>query len=299
MAGTSRKLRRAIFPESLAPTSSPVLPAGTTPYTSPDGLLPRLSGPDLVLANLFHRPGKGKAWKTHGTFGLNGGDSSPSAALQRSLESRLVDRLAAHGSMEYVLTWKHWDMQSEPPICALRASTRRTSDSDCSGWPTPGAGDWKGAGNPPGHMRNGKPRTPGDNDLPTTAGLAGWPTAMAGTPPRNGNNAAGNTESARKTVALCGGKIALSEQERYSGWATPRQTDGSKNVRSLDGAIAEAERKGANNDLGVTSMLSHAGTEKTGALNPEHSRWLQGFPPAWASCAPTATPSSLRSRRNS
>ena len=47
--------------------------------------------------------------------------------------------MAADGSPEYVLTWKHWDMESGPPICALRARGRRTSDSDCSGWPTPKA----------------------------------------------------------------------------------------------------------------------------------------------------------------
>lgn len=35
------------------------------------------------------------------------------------------------------LTWKTWDMPQREPICALRASTRRTSDNDCSGWPTP------------------------------------------------------------------------------------------------------------------------------------------------------------------
>jgi hypothetical protein len=62
---------------------------------------------------------------------------SPSAARQLSLENRLRARMAAFGSPEFVSTWKHWDMVSGPPICALRASPRPTFDSACIGWPTP------------------------------------------------------------------------------------------------------------------------------------------------------------------
>lgn len=68
---------------------------------------------------------------------------SPSANLQQSLGNRLRRALDVNGSAEYALTWKHWDMLWGPPICALRASARRTSDKDCSGWATPSSRDWK------------------------------------------------------------------------------------------------------------------------------------------------------------
>ncbi len=82
--------------------------------------------------------------------GQLGETSSPSAALQLSLESRLRRRLDGLGSPLFVLTWKHWAMPSGPPICALRASARRIDVSafiggqlaPC-GWSTPLHRDYK------------------------------------------------------------------------------------------------------------------------------------------------------------
>lgn len=74
---------------------------------------------------------------TRGTFGRSFIGSSRSAALQSSLASRLRARTDLSGSPEYALRWKSWGMALGPQICALRASQHRTSDSGCSGWPTP------------------------------------------------------------------------------------------------------------------------------------------------------------------
>jgi len=49
---------------------------------------------------------------------------------------------------------------------------------------------------------------------------------------------------------------------------------------------------------GQTAIGSPAATENHGQLNPAHSRWLMGLQPAWDACAPTATPSSRKSRKS-
>jgi hypothetical protein len=126
-----------ISPDTPAAISSEVSEGGNTlsdllggPMTVPSGQAP-------APANPSPRRARARQSQIHGISGPSFDDSSPSAVLQRSLESRLRALLGATGSPEYALTWKHWDMLSGPPICALRASARRTSDSVCFGWPTP------------------------------------------------------------------------------------------------------------------------------------------------------------------
>ena len=220
------------------------------------------------------------------TSGLCSEPSSKSADLQQSLESRLQAAMDVTGSPEYALTWKRWDMPSGLPICALRASARRISDKDYSGWPTPTSKFKAGGEYADPEKARARALGPHANDLrdfaqlagwatPTTRDwrdgrasqetmqrnarplneqatmLAGWPTPMAGSPGTDKYNPAGNTDSSRRTVAL-----------------TPGQT--------LIGSSA--------------STASTAGYR----LNPNFSRWLMGFPADWANCAPTATPSSRK-----
>ena len=100
-------------------------------------------GLEVVLVSPFLPPENEEDLKIQDTCGQTSSDSSQSADLQLCLESRLRVRMAEFGSQEYVLIWKHWDMQSGQPICALRASRHRTSDRDCIGWPTPSARDYR------------------------------------------------------------------------------------------------------------------------------------------------------------
>jgi hypothetical protein len=131
------------------PTSSPASAAGPSPCALQAGLQLSLSGLGPAPASHSAPRGGGSASTTPATSGPSGCASSPSAALQCYLESRLRAELEGLGSPAYVVTWKPWVMPSGAPICALRASALRTHASGSigvrSGWPTPTASDGTGA----------------------------------------------------------------------------------------------------------------------------------------------------------
>ena len=112
-------------------TSSPGSAAGRKRCGSRAGRKTNQSGPARALASRSARPASGEGRKTSGISGPSFDDSSPSAVLQRSLENKLRAVMVATGSPEYVLTWKTWDMQSGPPICAYRARGRKPKDGLC------------------------------------------------------------------------------------------------------------------------------------------------------------------------
>ena len=176
--------------DSTAAISSPGSPDGISPCSSPDGETGQ-SGQEAVHVSRFRAQDNERAMPTNDTSGPLFTASSPSADLQLSLANRLQARMDVNGSPLYALTWGIWDMPAGVPICRLRASGRRTSDSDCGGWPTPnsrenGGGDYT---DPNKALKRKEHRH--QLNLSEAALLAGWPSPMAGTPAQHGYNEAG------------------------------------------------------------------------------------------------------------
>src|SRR5690606_17738713 len=124
-------------------TFSPESAGGATRSVSRGFQMDCQFGPEAAPVSPSAQPGKDLEKLTSGTSGPYSGNLSGPATLQSCLASRLRQRLAAYGSLEYSLTWKEWPIIGQEPICALRASPLPTSDRDYTGWPTPTSRDHK------------------------------------------------------------------------------------------------------------------------------------------------------------
>ena len=244
--------------------SSPASEDGATRSGLPDGPTTEPPGPAPVPVSRFRALAFDRDIPMTDTCGPRSSASSPSADLQRCLESRLRVLLEGNGSPLYALTWKQSDMPAGPPICRLRALAPRISDNDFFGWPTPKANNANGARQANGergpglndvaagwctpmaedHRRGAKPPRPHDTGVPLSQQVAGWPSPMAGSPATENYNEAGDTCNGRKTRLLISGwpsptkGNADGSQAAKGASATGKRPDGSKATVSLN-AVAK------------------------------------------------------------
>lgn len=247
-------------------TSSPASAAGHLDSYSPVSPTPPRSGPAPALASLSVSQARASGRVTRVTFGRTSAVSSASAALQSSLESKLHQRLAATGSPEYVLTWKHWPIAQQQPICALRAGKRTARSGFCveirsltspapsppltsasasggvleiSGWVSPTAQDGS---------RGELPPRPQDTGIPLSqqVTLAGWTTpdaqAMNLTEELETWDARQAKNKAKHKNGNGAGMPLAIQVKTISGWAPPRAED--------------AESCGMRHSRGVADTLS-------------------------------------------
>ena len=261
--------------------------------TDPSGLGP-------ARANLSARQAKAAGLLTSGTYGPHCSTLLNSAVLIDFLASRLRAQPDLRGTTLYRTTWKLRVTPQVRPIFALRASAPRTSDSVCTGWPTPRSSDQHCETEAAAAKEMNRDHAGGGAKLAVATHLAGWPT------PQTSDHRPGHESRADDTA-----RGNLNDRSVLAGWATPSARDwhsasGSQDL--MDERAAQSRGKPLSEQTwtllpgparltasGKILTGSSAGMESGGQLAPAHSLWLMGFPPEWENCAPPATRSSRKS----
>lgn len=177
-----------------------------------------LSGALDELATQYARTAAMHGLPMPAIYGRSCGASSPSAALQESLASRLRRQRGWSGSPEYAVRWRSADTLLGPRISRLQAVERRTSDSGFSGWPTPMAGN-------PGKPGQYNPAGNTDSSRRTEALMAGWATPRARDHKGNGVSIERRKMGVADSLDMQCKLVDPAEAAKLTGWTTPTAHD--------------------------------------------------------------------------
>jgi hypothetical protein len=272
MTDRLKKSRQMTFWDMIEPISLPGSAGGTLHSILQDGatVKGKLHGREAARVSLSPTQAKRLGLPTNGISGQPGTVLLNDADRLSYLESRLRQRLGKAGSTLFSMTWKTKRTPAGREFSQLVASAPRTSDSACgslrTGWASPAAQE---AGGTPERFLERK------------------------------------QEARDKGSELGVSLTSLSLQAQATGWATPAHRDYRfANAKSWKDSGGGKKGEQLNNQVvhltpGATSNGSPAQMEKRGQLNPDLSRWLQGYPIEHLNCAPMATLSSLRRQRRS
>ena len=249
--------------------SSAELPCGIMPSTLQDGGTAN-AGPEAAPALPLAQRAKGKGLQTLVTSGRNGFGSSASAALQSSLESRLLPRLDTAGSTLFVEIWKRKATPLRRRYWEHTARARPTSGKGCTSVPTPNSYEPEGGGSvtvaerkaaglnrpsgaayasqlrhttmlasvptPQTHDDRLRGNTEADchyypHDLSNAAVLASVPTPMAIHPGTDNYNPSSSSDYSRRVEMLAGARETVNGPY-LSAVPTPNSMEGGQTSRS-------------------------------------------------------------------